>query len=210
MPKTEPFNNYLKEYENWFADNHYVFLSELEAIKRLLPSTGRGVEIGVGSGIFAATLGIKEGCDPSEKMRDKALERGIDARDCIAEALPYPDDSFNFALMVTTICFVDDPHRSIKEIYRILKPEGQLIMGFVDKDSRVGKQYLKEKEKSLFYREAVIFSSEEIKDLLQQNGFRIERTLQTVFGMLHEINEIQKPENQTGNGSFVVIKAIKN
>ena len=54
MAKTGPFNEHLSEYEQWFSDNHYVFKSELEAIRKALPKKGRGIEIGIGSGIFAS------------------------------------------------------------------------------------------------------------------------------------------------------------
>jgi SAM-dependent methyltransferase len=209
MAKTIPFDNYLKEYEQWFDENNFVFLSELEAIRIALPSKGSGVEIGVGSGIFASPLGINEGCDPSDNMRAKAIERGINAIRGIAENLPYKNESFDYALMVTTICFVDDPNQALDEIYRILRPHGELIMAFVDKDSPLGKEYLKHKEKSLFYKDASFYSTEEIYHFLRSSGFSILQTCQTIFNPLGEINEIQQPEDGYNKGSFVVIKAKK-
>jgi ubiquinone/menaquinone biosynthesis C-methylase UbiE len=209
MAKTEPFDNHLPEYEQWFEDNHYTFLSELEAIRKLLPQKGKGVEIGVGSGIFASALGIKEGCDPSGSMRKKAVRRGIKVIDCIAEKLPYEDESFDFALMVTTICFVDDPEKSLHEINRILKPRGEILIGFVDRDSQVGKKYIKEKDKSLFYKDARFFSTKEIHEFLQANDFIIGKTVQTVFGPLDNIKNIQQTENGHGKGSFIVSRGIK-
>jgi SAM-dependent methyltransferase len=209
MAKTTPFDNYLDEYEHWFDNNYSVFLSELEAIRKVVPAGSRGVEIGVGSGIFALPLGIKEGCDPSASMREKAVGRGINVIDGIAENLPYTTESFDYALMVTTICFVDNPLQSIQEVYRILKPDGMFIMGFVDKDSPVGKEYITNKEKSIFYKDAVFFSTEEIYKLLIAGGFTIKETYQTVFGALNEIKEIQQPEKDFGKGSFVVIQARK-
>jgi len=209
MAKTAPFDNYLAEYEQWFDDHYFVFLSELEAIRSVLPTKGKGVEIGVGSGLFASALGISEGCDPSENMRAKAIERGINVVNGIAEDLPYGNASIDYALMVTTICFVDDPQQSIREIHRILKPHGKLIIGFVDKDSPVGKEYLKNKDKSLFYKDACFFSTEDIYKLLRNAGFTIKQTCQTIFSALNEVNEIQRPEKGFSKGSFVVIKARK-
>ncbi|MBN1926616.1 MAG: class I SAM-dependent methyltransferase [Prolixibacteraceae bacterium] len=210
MAITEPFDKHLDEYEKWFDDNRFVFLSELEAIRSVLPKTGKGVEIGVGSGIFASKLGIDQGCDPSDIMLHKAIERGINAVKGIAENLPYQNQSFDFALMVTTICFVDDPEQSYKEIYRILKQHGHLIVGFVDRESPVGKEYLKIKDKSVFYKDARFFSNLEINSLLTRNGFNINQTVQTIFKPLSEVKEIQHPENGYKKGSFVIIKAIKN
>jgi len=209
MAKTAPFDNHLPEYEQWFTDNHFAFLSEVEAIRKVLPANGRGVEIGIGSGIFALPLGIKEGCDPSAAMREKAVERGLNAIDGIAENLPYEDESIDFVLMVTTICFVDDVNKTFQEIFRVLKPGGAVIVAFVDKNSPVGKFYLKEKEKSLFYRDANFYSTEEVYKFLMNNGFTIEKTIQTLFGELKKVMDIQQPENSSGKGSFVVIKAKK-
>jgi ubiquinone/menaquinone biosynthesis C-methylase UbiE len=209
MAKHQVFDNYIEQYEKWFDDYYYVYQSELKAIRQLLPSEGKGLEIGVGSGIFAQPLGIKEGCDPSDTMRKKAIERGINAVYGIAENLPYPSDSFDFALMVTTICFVDDPDKSIAEVYRILKNKGKFIISFVDKNSPLGKQYLKHKNESIFYKDATFFSTLEIIDLLKKNKFEITNTVQTVFGKLDEVKQIQDPIDSFGIGSFVVIKAEK-
>jgi ubiquinone/menaquinone biosynthesis C-methylase UbiE len=209
MPKTEPFDLHLHEYEQWFEDFKFVFLSELEAIRSLIPANGNGLEIGVGSGIFASALGVANGCDPSATMRAKAIERGIRADFGIAEKLPYPDQSFYYALMVTTICFVDDPEQTFREANRVLKPQGELIVAFVDRSSKVGQSYLKHKNESAFYKDARFFDTQDIYSLLQENSFAIHETVQTIFKPLSEINEIEHFENGYGKGSFVVIKAIK-
>ncbi len=143
MPKIEAFQKYTKEYDNWFVINKYAFESELNAIKKLLPNADGVIEIGIGSGIFAKPLGIKEGIDPSEAMRKKAEQKGLKVLDAVAEKLPYADNSINGAVMITSICFVDDIYQAISETYRILKNGGFLILGYIDKDSPVGKEYLK-------------------------------------------------------------------
>lgn len=58
MAKTAPFDTYISEYEQWFDDHRFVFLSELEALRNVLPDTGRGVEIVIGSGVFASPLWV--------------------------------------------------------------------------------------------------------------------------------------------------------
>ncbi|MGM0532058.1 MAG: class I SAM-dependent methyltransferase [Bacteroidota bacterium] len=207
MAKTAPFNKFSDQYEHWFTKNQYAFLSELAAIRSLIPQRGKGVEIGVGSGIFAAPLKIKDGCDPSDTMLEKAAERGINVTSCTAEDLPYADNTYDFALMVTTICFVDDPQKSFQEIHRILKPDGHFIISFVDKESPVGREYQQHKEKSLFYKDAVFFSTREICDLLGDNGFKTETICQTIFANPNEISEIEQVREGFGEGSFIVIKA---
>ncbi|MGM0375371.1 MAG: class I SAM-dependent methyltransferase [Bacteroidota bacterium] len=207
MAKTTPFDKFSDQYEHWFTSNHFAYLSELAAIRSMMPREGKAVEIGVGSGLFAAPLKIKEGCDPSEAMRTKAIERGINAIACSAEDLPYEDSSFDLVLMVTTICFVDDAPKTIQEVNRILKPGGTLVLAFVDKDSPVGQLYQKNKSKSRFYKDASFFSTDEIKHLLTNNGFTIEKSVQTIFGNPSEMKEIQKPLEGDGRGSFIVVLA---
>ena len=209
MPKTEPFDHFSNEYDDWFTDNKYVFQSELKAIKKVLPKGKNGIEIGVGSGIFAEPLGIKEGIEPSKAMREKAKQRNIEVINAVAEKLPYRDKSKDFVLMVTTICFVDDIYKSFEEVKRILKDNGSLIVGFVDKNSPVGKVYLKHQNESIFYKDATFFGTEELFEILRSTGFEINNTYQTVFGQLNEINEVQNILAGYGVGSFVVIEVIK-
>ncbi len=209
MPNTKPFDNHSDEYDNWFIENRYVFLSELEAVKMAIPKSGKGIEIGIGSGIFAERLGINEGIEPSKAMREKAKKRNINAINAVAEKLPYSDNSIDFTLMITSICFVDDINKSFEEINRILKDNGVLIIGFVDKDSPIGKEYLKYKDDNLFYKNAIFYGTEELFAILRKSGFIIERTFQTVFGNLNEINYIQEALTGFGLGSFVVIRAKK-
>ena len=209
MPKTNPFDQYSDEYDHWFVVNKYVFQSELKAIQNALPDSGKGVEIGVGSGIFAESLGITEGVEPSQAMREKALKKNINALDGVAENLPYPDKSFHFAVMITTICFVNDIYRSFAETNRILKNSGNLIIGFVDKDSLVGKIYLKNQAENVVYQDALFYGTEEVYGILENSGFLVEETWQTVFGNLEEINKVQEVIAGSGKGSFVVIKARK-
>ena len=209
MPKTGPFDIYTDEYDEWFVINKYAFQSELNAIKKALPDNGDAIEVGIGSGIFALPLGIKEGIDPSEAMREKAKKRNIRVMDAVAENLPYADKSKGVVLMVTTICFVDDIYKSCKEAYRVLKDNGHFIIGFVDKNSPVGKFYFEQKNKNVFYKDAVFFGTTELYEILKDTGFKIKNTFQTVFGEIDEINKVQNVLVGYGHGSFVVIKAHK-
>ncbi|MDP2815381.1 MAG: hypothetical protein Q8O19_01725, partial [Rectinemataceae bacterium] len=65
MVGRSPFEQYVREYEQWFVDHHWVYQAEIKAMQALLPSTGSGLEIGVGTGRFAGSLGIHMGLEPS-------------------------------------------------------------------------------------------------------------------------------------------------
>jgi len=209
MAKTEPFDMHTSQYEQWFELNKYAYESELLAIKALLPASGEGLEIGIGTGLFAKPFGIKYGIDPSVKMREIAKKRGIEAIDGIAEALPYEGSRFDFALMVTTICFLDDVEAAIKEAHRVIKQGGSLIIGFVDKNSALGKQYLQHKNESLFYRVATFFSVDEVVFFLNKAGFKNLTFTQTIFHYLREIHCLEPVKEGYGEGSFVAVRAMK-
>ena len=168
-----PFDIYPDEYENWFIKNELLFQSELLALKQVVPTNKKGIEIGVGSGLFAEKLNIKFGIDPSEKMLEFAKQRKIIVEKGVAENLPYTDNSFDFAVFVTSICFVENPEKAIKETYRILNNNGEIIIAFIDKESSLGQILEKNKNESKFYKDAKFFSVKEIVKLIETNGFLI-------------------------------------
>jgi SAM-dependent methyltransferase len=207
MPRTEPFEQHSQQYEDWFVEYEAVYQSELAALREVIPGEARGVEIGVGSGLFAAPLGIGEGVEPTTAMEERARRRGITVTEGVAESLPLESGVYDIALMVTTICFVDDLDASVDEMARVLKPDGHIVFGFVDRTSPLGKVYEQYKESDPFYRYATFYSTEEVIAILASHGFTPERTLQTVYGMLDEITAPQPPAEGYGDGGFVVISA---
>ena len=150
MPKTEPFENNVQHYEAWFRKYHFVYTAELKAVRALLPKGGYGIEVGVGTGRFAALLGIHFGVEPAWQMAKIAMKRGVRVVGGVAEALPLDGDRFDFVLMVTTVCFLDDLERALRECYRLLKKKGVFIVGFVDRSSPLGQIYLKHQNNHVF------------------------------------------------------------
>lgn len=209
MPKIEPFQKHTIKYDRWFEENKYAYQSEINAIKELMPQFNTAVEIGVGSGKFAVPLGIKYGIEPSEKMRKTAQRRGIETVIGVAENLPLENESFDLALMVTTMCFLDDVQKAFSEIYRILKPGGFFINGFIDKNSNLGKTYDKYKEKSIFYKIATFYAADEVVLLLKETGFKNMQFRQTIFQPLDKITKAEPAKDGYGEGSFVAVKVQK-
>jgi len=206
MPRIDAFEKYSDAYDDWFEKNQEAYEAELKVVRQLLPAGAvKGMEVGVGSGKFAVPLGIKVGVEPSEQMASKAEKLGIEVHFGIAEELPFPADQFDFVLMVTTICFVDDIVRSFQEALRVLVPGGSIVVGFVDMESELGQKYLQNRDKSKFYKEATFFSAKEVLDHLKTAGFGATEVKQTLIS-----GDTGKTVlDGFGEGAFVVIKAIK-
>jgi len=209
MPGIAPFQAFHRRYDDWFARHEAAYHSELLAVRALLPWRGLGLAIGVGTGRFAAPLGVQVGIDPAREVLDYAANRGIQAVQAIAEALPFPGNSFDYALSVTTICFVDDANAMLAEAHRVLKPGGELVIGFIDRNSEIGQHYQTHQAENVFYREATFYSAAEVEQLLRSAGFTTPAWVQTLSKMLDETDVIEPLRSGHGQGAFVVVKASR-
>jgi SAM-dependent methyltransferase len=210
MIELEAFDNFAHEYDEWFEDHKVEYALELKAIRVFLHKEGNGIEIGAGTGRFTQPLGISLGVEPSEAMRSIALGRGVNLIAGTAESLPVEDRSYDFALLVTTVCFLEAPEFAFKEVYRVLKAGGFIIIGLIDKDSNLGKKYEEKKSESKFYKNANFHSVVEMQDKLEQAGFSNIEYVQAILP--GDMNENHEPEVKQGygEGSFVVLRAQKH
>lgn len=211
MNQVNIFNENVEAYEAWYEKYPEVYLSEVAAIKEQflkLPENIKGLEVGIGTGKFAQILGIKEGVEPSNEMASIARKRGLEVVNGNAENLPVKDLNFDFVLFIT-ICHLNSAKSAFKEACRVLKPKGSIIIGFIDKDQKIGKAYEENRMRSTFFRYANFYSVIQVTKLLKEAGFKDLEYNQTLFGNLEEIKEVQLPKKGFGEGSFVVIKAVK-
>ncbi|MDD4907614.1 MAG: class I SAM-dependent methyltransferase [Candidatus Omnitrophica bacterium] len=197
------FDKHYRKYDAWYDQHKFAFLSELEAVKKVLPRTGRGLEIGVGTGRFAASLGITMGIDPARQMLKIARKRGVNTRLGSGEELLFGDKTFDYVLIIITLCFVKNPKKVIAETSRILKKNGRIIIGIIDKESFLGKFY--RKKKSAFYKGAKFFSVQEVTDLLKAGGFGRFSYYQTISIFPDIMKSVEQPKKGFSRGGFVVI-----
>jgi SAM-dependent methyltransferase len=206
MTNLAPFEEQAAVYDAWFDRHDDLYRAELEAVCSLLPAGGHGVEIGVGTGRFAARLGIPVGVEPSPCMAALARQRGVEVHIGVAEALPFADGSADYAVMVTVICFLDEVGKAFREAHRVLKLQGCLVVAFIDKKSVLGRQYALRKEQSQFYRDATFYSVDEVEALLLAAGFSDLVYRQT---LLADAASSLTVKDGHGSGGFVVIRAHK-
>ena len=204
--KNSVFDKYAAYYDEWFVRHRIIYKTELKTLKKIVPRKGKGIEIGVGTGRFAAPLGIKTGVDVSEKVLEKAKKRGIETVLASGEKLPFEKKTFDFALLMMTICFVKNPTKVIKETKRILRDAGRIIVAIIDRESFLGRLY-KKKKGSPFYEYATFFSTEEILNMLASQGFGKFEITQSLFGNPYKLKKTDNVERGFGRGSFVVVSA---
>lgn len=211
MPQTLPFNDHVAEYEEWYKKHPYVFKSEVAAIRELMPKGENihGIEVGLGTGRFAKALGIKEGIEPSVNMRALAQKKKIFVMNAVAEKLPYKALQFDFVLMNFCISYFHNVQEAFKEALRVLKRRGCLIVGFIDKNSKIGKYYEGRKPKSIFYKQANFYSVNKVEEELKKAGFKELQFSQTLFHALDKTESTETSLPGYGKGSFVLVKAVK-
>lgn len=194
-------------YDQWFEKYPLIFKSEILALKKFIPKKGLGLEVGVGTGRFAKKLGVKFGVEPSVNMAKMARKRGIKVIEGFAESLPFPDKKFDFVLFVTTLCFVKYSLKALKEASRVLKPGGILIVGIIDKDSKLGKSY--RKSKSSFYQHAHFISGSQLESWLKRLKFEEIKSCQTLIGNPKSLKIVETPKPGFGLGGFAVFSGKK-
>jgi len=203
------FDKFARDYDLWFDTHPYAYQSERDAIRRFIPSAETGIEVGVGTGRFSISFGISIGVEPSKSMAAIARSRGIEVIQAKAEELPFGDGSFDFVLLVNVICFLADPLSSLKESHKILKPNGCIVIAFIDKRTRLARKYESQKTSSKFYRDATFFSAAQVIKLLQKAGFRDIRACQTIFTNPAEMTDPDPVLKGYGQGGFAVLRGDK-
>ena len=210
MVKSEVFEKFALEYDQWFEHHAVEYEQELIAIRDLLPKVGKGIEIGAGTGRFTQPLGISLGIEPSKTMREIAIGRGVNVIAGTAESIPVGDGLYDYVLMVTTVCFLDTPEIAFREVHRILKADGFIIVGLIDRDSKLGKEYEENKNESKFYRDANFHSVNEVQKDLKKSGFSNIEYVQAILPGDADGNYEPKVKQGYGEGSFVVLRGQKH
>ncbi len=166
-----------KSYEQWLENPSNRPAAALEKqllIDMLKPLPGKTVlDIGCGTGASLMPLieaGLQAtGLDPSPYMLDiaaKNLGHRVELHRGIAEDLPFDDNSFNYACLITTLEFVEDPQRAIEEACRVAR--NKIFLGVLNRYAIRGAQLRISGifTKSIF-NHARFFSVWELKQLIR-------------------------------------------
>jgi len=171
IPSRLVFEEHAADYDTWFDEHASVYQAQLRILSGVVKNFQRGLEVGVGSGRFAVPLGIHWGIDPSQKLAVMAKHRGVEVTRGEAEHLPYRAGSFDFVLMMTVICFLDDIPGAFHESHRTLEPGGILVAGFIEAGGKIFQKYQHEPVKGRFLQFATFRTREEVYSFFKDAGF---------------------------------------
>ena len=171
IPSRQVFKNHAADYDRWFDEHGEVFAAQVRMLRGAVPDYGLGLEVGVGSGRFAEPLGICCGIDPSRELIRIARQRGIEVVIGEGEHQPYCAGTFDYVLMMTLICFLDAVTAVFREVNRVLRPEGLLIVGFIEAGGEIHQKYLHESVKGRFLRYAKFRRLDEVTGFFSDTGY---------------------------------------
>lgn len=206
-------------WQKWINDPQNQFANEME--KRLFidlfkPARGDSIlDIGCGIGTHLLSfldMGLNvTGLDPSKHALDmagKKIQHRVDLHRGVAENLPFDDNTFNYAALISTLEYVDSPEAAISEACRVAKD--RVFIGVMNRHSV---KVCKERVKRLFsdqsvYVHARFFSIWQVKAMIQNIVGKVPVTWRTACyfsdytGQIRRIIEQSEMVHRCPFGSF--------
>lgn len=191
---TKPWN--AKEYDAWYETPLGRLSDRLE--KKLVFSLieiragEKALDVGCGTGNYTIELAKRGadvvGIDSSEYMltfaRQKVKKERLKANLQVADALnlPFPDQSFDLIVSNGLLCFLKEPGKALAEMNRVLKPEGRLIIGVLNRWSPWALfRRIKGLFKDTIYNQAHFMSPPELERIIKKAGFEVKEPETCLF-----------------------------
>ena len=157
-----------------------------------LPAGRRALDVGCGDGLLAAALAgggaVVTGVDNDPRMltagrtRAQRLGLAVEFVEGDIHRLPFGDATFDVVIAVAVLCFVQNAERAAREMARVLKPGGDMVIG------ELGRRNLWAAERrisgwlgSTVWRAARFRTAAELKRLVSNAGLAVTATRAAIF-----------------------------
>jgi len=119
--------------------DHVMNGATFQQLRQDLLRTAQGevLEIGLGTGLnlaqYPAEVARLQAVEPVTMLPVQLAQRcasagfPVDITQQSAETLPFPDHTFDCAVSTWTLCTIPDPVKALREIRRVLKPNGRFL-----------------------------------------------------------------------------------
>lgn len=184
-------------YSAWRASSLGEIVDDLEQrlLLRLAGDLRRRAVLDVGCGDGVLTLAFARagaasvaGCDVDPRMIVRAIGRATQQQQVVQYAvadalrLPFADSSFDLVTVVAVLAFVPNAEGAIREMARVLKPGGLLIIGELGRWSPwAARRRVRGWLGSASWRAATFRTAAQISGLAQSAGLRVEHVSGAIF-----------------------------
>jgi ubiquinone/menaquinone biosynthesis C-methylase UbiE len=130
--------------QRFWVEAPHPFITRERLRSILEPAAGeRVLEVGPGTGYYTLPVagwlgpeGRLDVLDVQQEMLDHTLRRAaeegianIEPVRADAREMPYPDDTFDAAFLVTVLGEIPDQDAALRELRRVVKPDGRIVVG---------------------------------------------------------------------------------
>ena len=220
----EIFDHWAEKYDQWFETPMGRLIKGYESnliLRMLAPGPGELIlDAGCGTGIFTADIletgarvvGLELALDMLRLAMTRCPGRTFQSIIGDMQRLPFADASFNKATSITAIEFIQDAGIAVKELFRVTKPGGSIVVATLNSLSPWAhrRKEAAQKGHSLF-RHAIFRSPDEMKRLSPVKGM-----VQTAIHFeKHDdpdvVPKIEKSgsEKNLKTGAFLAVRWIK-
>jgi ubiquinone/menaquinone biosynthesis C-methylase UbiE len=170
----------------------------------LSQASGKVLEVAIGTGrnlqYYHSDCEIV-GSDLSTEMlkiaRERAAELNFKVRFALAdaEALPFPDESFDTVVSSLSTCTFPNPANALREMARVSKPSGQILLLEHGRSDRPWLGRWQDRHADRFAKPCGCHWNREPLELAKTAGLKVISTRRSIFGVFHRITAVRAAYN---------------
>lgn len=192
------------------VDVGYGMSKRARFVERHVSRRGDALDVGCGTGEFLLELRVRGwqvvGQEVSDFAARIAIEAGLDVRTCTLDRCGFEAESFDLVTLWDVVEHLHDPLAVLREVRRILRPSGLLVLSTPDLESPDSRLFTDWWHGLEIPRHLVLFGPETIGQALQYAGFQsVERKyisgsyhvrLLSVQALIHDLR-VSEPLRRT-------------